>query len=71
MNEAKAELCLFCKNDTTPITITINNCQVRSRNTNNGLGFLFDSKLTWMPQNELPIPKANKALNAIKLYGFF
>jgi hypothetical protein len=71
VNEAKTELCLFYQNDTTLITIKINNCQIRPRNTINVLDVLFDSKLTCAPQVELSITKANKAPNAIRIIHKF
>ena len=71
VNEAKTELCLFHRNDVAPITIRINNCNVKSKKVINVLGVLFDSKLSWAPQVELSISKANRALNAIKIIRKF
>ena len=71
VNEAKTELCLFHRNDVAPITIRINNCNVKSKKVINVLGVLFDSKLSWAPQAELSISKANRALNAIKIIRKF
>jgi hypothetical protein len=71
VNEAKTELCLFHRNNVAPITIKINNCNVKSKKVINALGILFDSKLSWAPQVELSISKANKALNAIKIIRNF
>ena len=67
VNESKTELCLFYKKDLTPVTLKINNSIVRSKKVINVLGVLFDSKMTWAPQVEQTITKANKVLNAKRL----
>jgi hypothetical protein len=67
VTESKTERCLFYKKDLTPVTLKINNSIVRSKKVINVLGVLFDSKMTWAPQVEQTITKANKALNAIRL----
>ena len=67
VNEAKTEVCFFCKNDTRPVEVMICNSKVTSKSTISVLGIIFDSKLNWSPQVHHAIKKANKALNAIKL----
>jgi hypothetical protein len=71
VNEANTEVCLFHRNDVAPITIRINNCNVKSKKVINVLGILFYSKFTWALQVELSICKANRALNAIKIIRKF
>ena len=67
VNEAKTDLCLFYKHDTTPNNISINNKAIKSKSTINVLGVLFDSKLTWSDHVAKTLLKTNKALCAIKL----
>ena len=71
VNEAKTELCLFFKHDTTPISITLNTKAIKSKSTINILGVLFDSKLTWSDHVAKTLLKTNKALCAIKLIKRF
>ena len=47
VNETKTEICVFHRLDPPQITITINNCHVKSINSMNVLGVQFDSKLCW------------------------
>ena len=67
VNDEKTEACLFYRNDTPPVIITINTKQITTTNTINVLGVLFDSKLNWQKQVETAIKKSQKALQAIKL----
>ena len=67
VNEIKTEICLFHKTDVRQITVTLNNCPIQSQNKMNVLGVLFDTKLTWIPQINQTISKANSALHAIRL----
>ena len=47
VNEAKTELCHFYSNDTPPVEIRVNNIVIKSKDTMNVLGVIFDSKLSW------------------------
>ena len=67
VNDAKTDICLFYKADTLPIQIEINGCVIRSNQTINVLGVIFDSKMQWGPQVENVIKKSNKAKHAILL----
>ena len=71
VNEAKTDLCLFFKHDTTPIRISLNGQTVISKNKINVLGVIFDSKLQWTDQVALTMKKANSALCAIKMISKF
>ncbi len=59
VNEAKTDLCLFYKHDTTPIRISLNGQSVISNSKINVLGVIFDSKLQWYAQVALTLKKAN------------
>ena len=67
VNEAKTELCLFFKRDTTPIHFSLNGKILTSKNKINVLGVIFDSKLQWGDQVAHSIQRANAALNAIRI----
>ena len=67
VNDTKTEICIFNKNDTPPITITINNFELSINKTINVLGVIFDSKLQWHAQVENAIKKSNKAKYAISI----
>ena len=67
VNESKTELCLFHRNDTQKVTITIQNEQIISKKSMNILGVIFDTKLTWSDQVASTIKKSNKALCALRL----
>ena len=67
VNEAKTELCLFHKGDTTPIKITINGNDVTSKKSINILGVIFDPKLQWSDHIAHTIKRSISALNAIRL----
>ena len=71
VNEAKTELCLFCRYDTPPIVININGKYVISKKVINVLGVSFDSKLQWGGQVASVCNKATKAINAIRLIKRF
>ena len=71
VNEAKTDLCLFYKHDTTPIRISLNGQLVISNSKINVLGVIFDSKLQWYDQVAHTLKKANSALYAIKMISRF
>ena len=71
VNESKTELCLFHKNDQTPIQIRIDGVTVTSQKSMNVLGVHFDSKLNWSTHIASCISKAKKKLFALKLLKFF
>ena len=71
INEDKTDLCLFFKNDTSPIVIQIGNAQVKTKTEINVLGVTFDSRMNWSRHVSKAITKANKALLAIKLIRKF
>ena len=71
VNEAKTELCLFHKGDTTPIKITINGNDVTSKKSINILGVIFDAKLQWSDHIAHTIKRSISALNAIRLIKKF
>ena len=67
VNEKKTEICLFHRNDTQIITLTLQGQQITSKKFMNVLGVTFDSKLNWSIQTANAISKANKSLYAIKM----
>ena len=67
VNDEKTEFCLFFKRDHPNIEMTINNKQIRSKQSINVLGVEFDSKLQWGPQVAQVINKSKRALHAIRL----
>ena len=67
VNEAKTDLCLFYKLDTTPISILLNGQTITSNNKINVLGVIFDSKMQWTEQVAQTLNKANSALCAIRM----
>ena len=67
VNGEKTELCIFARTDIAPITIIINNTQIKSKPSMNVLGVQFDSKLTWEEHVNNTINKSKKALHAIRL----
>ena len=71
VNETKTEVCLFHRNDTQTITITLQDAQIKSKKCINVLGVTFDSKLNWSVQTTNAITKANKSLFAIKAISKF
>ena len=71
VNEAKTDLCLFCRHDCPPIILNINGKYLISKNTINILGVTFDSKLQWNEQIAAVSNKATKAINAIRLIKKF
>ena len=62
VNKAKTELCIFYKNDTNQIVLDLNGTEIKSSNTMNVLGVIFDSKLQWCSQVANSVRKANSAL---------
>ncbi len=74
VNEAKMETCLFhtetClfhQNDQPTVTIKVQGNSIRSSQTINILGVLFNSKISWGPHMAHAIAKANRAFYAIKI----
>ena len=67
VNESKTEICLFYHKSQPPIEILLNDVLIKSKNTMNVLGVLFDSCLSWTNQISQTITKAKRALHAIKL----
>ena len=66
VNESKAEICLFHRNDTPTVTVTLNGTPIKSKKSMNVLGLHFDSKLNWKIHIASAISKAKKSLFAIK-----
>ena len=60
------KLCEFHHKRTPNIEIVLNNLTVKSKNTLNVLGVMFDSTLSWTQQVSQTISKSKKALHAIK-----
>ena len=71
VNEQKTDLYLFYKDDTTPITVSLNGKSIKSNKNINVLLVIFDSKLKWADHVAKAVKKANAALNAIKLIRKF
>jgi hypothetical protein len=67
VNNAKTDLCLFYKNNTTPIVLSLGDSLIRSKSEINVLGLVFDTKPQWSNHVATIIKKASRALNAIKL----
>jgi hypothetical protein len=67
--QSKVCVCLFHKRDCAPVRITLRNGIIVSSNTQNVLCVMFDSKLQWSDHVFITVKKANKTLNAIKLFG--
>ena len=72
VNDSKTEICVFHRLDAPQISLTLNNCRIKSINSMNVLGVQFDSKLSWSHQVSKCIKKANSTLHAIRLIkGYF
>ena len=71
VNESKTELCLFHRLDQPRIKVKLFDTVIKSQNSMNVLGVIFDSKLQWSAQVSNAILKANRALYAIKLIKNF
>ena len=71
VNEAKTDVCLFHRGDTTPISLNINGTTITSNTKINILGVIFDSKLQWSEHISHAIKRATGALNAIRLIRNF
>ena len=67
VNDEKTEVCLFYKREHPTVSLTINNKQIRSKNSIIVLGVIFDSRLQWSMQIAQTISKSKKALHAIRL----
>ena len=66
INESKTEICIFHRQQLITKNITINNTVIKTKNTINILGILFDSQLRWNDQYSKAIKEANANLYAIK-----
>ena len=53
VNESKNEVCAFHRRHTPNIEIVLNNVTVKSKQTMNVLGVLFDSTLSWAQQSDV------------------
>ena len=71
VNETKTELCLFYRKDTPPVEVIVGNVAIKSMQSMNVLGVIFDSKLTWSKHISTQICRANKALHAIRMIKNF
>jgi hypothetical protein len=71
VNYSKNELCLFHQLDQPHIKITIFNSEIKSQNTINVLGVLFNTKLQWLAQVSNATLKANCSIHAIKMINIF
>ena len=60
VNESKTEMCLFHRNYTRLVTLTINNTIVTSTPQINVLGVIFDTKLQWNEQISKTVKKQTK-----------
>ena len=67
VNEEKTEICLFYKQDTPVVNISLNGKLIRSKKTINVLGVTFDSKMQWSNQVSHSIAKSKRALHGIRL----
>ena len=67
VNEKKTELCLFHRNDSQLVSVSIYDQTVRSKKTMNVLGVVFDCKLTWSEHIAHAIKKSNKSLCALRM----
>ena len=71
VNQSKAEIRLFHKRDSRPVSIKLGLGSIITQTVINVLGVIFDSKLQWSNQVANCIQKANRALSAIKLIRWF
>ena len=67
VNDAKTEICLFHRNVTRSIDITMNDVTLKKSPVIKVLGVIFDSQLKWSQQVANTVKKSKSALNAIKL----
>ena len=67
VNDGKTEVCLFHRKDHPTINIIFNNVSIKTNNSMNVLGVLFDSKMQWQPQIQNTANKSKRALHAITL----
>ena len=63
-NDAKTEMCLFCRNDG---NTQYQWCQNFFKKTMNVLGVNLDSKLNWQSHVQHAIAKSKKSLQTLKL----
>ena len=71
INEAKTEICIFHRNNLIVVNVNLNNKIIKTMNTINILGILFDSQLKWNEQYVKTIKEANMNLYAIKRIAKF
>ena len=71
VNDSKTEVCLFHRQDKSPVILNFNNTSGTSKNSMNVLGVTFDSKLNWQPQIQRAISNLKKALHAVHLIRKF
>ncbi len=71
VNQSKTELCLFHRNDVTPISVSSDCVLINTSKNISVCGLLFDWKLNWSDQVSSANIKANKFPNAIKLIRNF
>jgi hypothetical protein len=67
VNENKTELCMFHRNNSRTITVTIHNTQIISKKSMNVLVVTFDSKLNWSDHVSRIIARSNKSLCALRM----
>ena len=67
VNDSKTELCLFHQKDHAPVTLTIFNETLTTKDHIYVLGIIFDWKLQWHHQVKNTNNKSKLALNAIYL----
>ena len=67
VNNEKTDMCLFYKNDTTPVIIKVGDQSITSKKEINVLGVTFDAKLQWSNHVNNIIQRSTRSLNAIKL----
>ena len=60
-------MCLFFRNDSRPVSLTLNGKVITSKETINVLGVIFDSKLQWSQHVAKAVQKSKQALHAINL----
>jgi hypothetical protein len=60
VNVSKTEVFLFYKNVTVPVRIKIDNQKVLNKRVINVSGVIFDSKLTWANQLNIPYTKPTR-----------
>jgi hypothetical protein len=67
VNQSKTEMCIFHRNSSQTTRIVIDGKTVKTRDSINGLGVEFDSKLLWSNQVAKAIKKSYKSLDIIRV----